>query len=177
MVAREAGFVGTISKTRIFEGDRNRIIGADGKIIQNKPFHEETTTFQIPFQLMDEIGPEQIQKKLSEMAKEIGTGQKKYFYETINKIINAAGTAVEAKEAKFNIELFLQGIETIDLEFNSNWEPLFPTFIIHPDMQKLANEELKKLEENKEIKEKFNSIIRKKRDEWIVRENNRQLVG
>lgn len=177
IVAREAGFVGTISKTRCFEGDRNQIIGSDGMVIQDTPFHEETAAFQIPSPIANKISPEEVQKRLIEMAKEMAVAQKRYFYRAMNNIIDESGNTINANGAKFSVELFLQCLEKIELDFNPNGTPQFPTLIMHPDMQKLAYEELSKIENEPTIKKRHDAILQTKRSEWIARENNRKLAG
>lgn len=177
IVAKESGFVGTISKTQCFEGHRNKIIGSDGKVIQDQPFHEETSTFQVPLPLMDKIGPNEIEQKLIEMAKDMASSQKKYFFNTMNKLIDDAGNSIDAKGKKFSVELFLKGLETIELDFNTDGTPHYPTLMMHPNMRQLAYEELNKIEEDPEIKKKHDAILQRKRSEWIIRENNRKLVG
>ncbi len=111
------------------------------------------------------------------MAKEMAHEQKRYFFEAMNKIIDAAGNSLDAKGARFSIKLFLEGLDKIDLDFNADGTAKFPTLILHPDMHDLALEELKKLDDDSQIKKEFEEIIQKKRSEWLARENNRQLVG
>ncbi len=176
-IARELGFVGAIKKVKCFEGNRNRVIGSDGKVFQDNEFHQASTGFQIPTHLIDQMGPTEILKKLDEMAKEMAHEQKRYFFEAMNKIIDAAGNSLDAKGARFSIKLFLEGLDKIDLDFNADGTAKFPTLILHPDMHDLALEELKKLDDDSQIKKEFEEIIQKKRSEWLARENNRQLVG
>ncbi len=177
IIAKESGFVGTISKTQCFEGDRNKIIGSDGEVIQDKKFHEETSTFQVPLPMMDKISPNEIKQKLITMAKDMASAQSKYFFKTMNELIDDAGISVDAKGKKFSIELFLQGLEAIEIDFNADGTPHYPTLVMHPSMEKIAYEEIKKIEEDPEIKKRHDAILQRKRNEWIARENNRKLVG
>jgi hypothetical protein len=177
IINRESGFIGEIARTRVFEGDRNKIIASDGVVIQDNAFHEEAVSFQVESALIDNISPEDVRDRLIDSAKKMARAQKKHFYESMNKLIDEAGTSLDAKGAKFSIELWLEGLDKIDIDFNPDNTPRWPTLIMHPKMRELAQEEFQRLETDPSIKEKYEETLRKKRDEWIARENNRKLVG
>ena len=86
----------------------------------------------------------------------------------MNNIIDESGNSINANGAKFSVELFLQCLEKIELDFTPGGTPQFPTLIMHPDMQKLAYEELNRIENNPEIKKKHDAILQRKRSEWIA---------
>src|SRR3989338_3316575 len=87
---------------------------------------------------------------------------------SMNNIIDESGNSINANGAKFSVELFLQCLEKIELDFTPGGTPQFPTLIMHPDMQKLAYEELNRIENNPEIKKKHDAILQRKRSEWIA---------
>jgi len=94
------------------------------------------------------------------------------FFEYISRLSDAAGTSTDAKGRPPSLDLFLEMLEKIDIEFEDDGKPIMPTLIMHPDtaqaLQKLpppTQEQKKKLEE----------LMQRKKQEYNDRRRHRKL--
>jgi len=106
-------------------------------------------------------------------AKEMALEQQSFFFGRFEEIIKNAGQAFDAKGKPFTPDLLLETLEKIELDFDENGEPIFPTIFTGKDLF----EQAKKWKDSKEYKEKLNELIERKYSEWRYHESNRRLVN
>lgn len=164
-------------KTRqIFEGDRHRIQRDDGSVDDN-PFRETSVETKINLKEFEEMSQEDIIKKLADLSYELGDKQSESFFEMMSRITEETGNVATANGKPFSIELFLKGLETIEIDFKPDGEPILPTIIAGKELIKTIKEVLPQLDSNPEYKKRHEEIMERKRQEWRARENSRKLVG
>jgi hypothetical protein len=122
----------------------------------------------------DLIGP-RLEAKLDEMARAIAEQEAKLFFKKVGETCNEVGNVVDAGGQPLSAKLLLDAIESTEMNFDRDGNPK-SQFVIHPDMApavKKANEEF---ENDPELKRRHEDILRRKREDWLSRQNNRKLV-
>jgi hypothetical protein len=85
--------------------------------------------------------------------------------------------SVDAKGKKLDVELILQMLETIQLEFYPDGGPHELHVVgglFSPERLKAVDEEF---QNNPELQKRHDDLIARKREEWRAREASRKLVG
>ncbi|OGN75706.1 MAG: hypothetical protein A2X25_02755 [Chloroflexi bacterium GWB2_49_20] len=95
----------------------------------------------------------------------------KYFFKSMGEITDATGLAFNAKGAPLSLDLIINMLEKMSLEFDDNGEPIMPTLIVPPT----TIEHMRKLEETSDQKKRFNEMITKKREEYFANKRTRRL--
>ena len=175
--ARESGFIGKIPRSTVFEGDHSVIVRDDGTI-QETNFKEIAATMTFTKEELSAATPEDLRIKMKVAAQDMAQKQTEMAFEVMNTEISKVGNSVDGKGRPFSIDLFFEAYEKIQIDFDPITQlPRLPTFVAHPDIVEKMAEELKKLEGDPGCKKKFEDLIAIKKGEWLVRENNRKLVG
>ncbi len=115
--------------------------------------------------------------KLDEAAREMARQISEHAFNQINEAVERVGNVVQGGGKPLSPEVYLEVIEKIHLDFNSdgNHSPL--TIIIPPGMEQRVKETIEKLQQDPEYKKRYQEIIEKKWMEWRDREAARKLVG
>lgn len=93
-------------------------------------------------------------------------------YDRIGALSDAAGTASHAGGKPISHELVLQQYEKMDIDFDDSGNPILPIMVGSPEMV----EAYRGLgEASPEIEERFQQIIRRKREEFNARRRSRKL--
>ena len=164
------------AKHTIFEGYRNRIIRHDGTV-DDTEFKELTSNISIDFKNFEGVSVEDIMKKVDECAFEMAKQQSQHFVKVIENTVNNVGNTVKCDGEPFNPEHIFDMLEKVEISFNKDSTPNFPTFVAAPDTLNIVAEVLKMIEDTPELKVKMDNILKKKRSEWRDRESSRKLVG
>lgn len=165
-----------VAKHTIFEGHRNRIICHDGTV-DDTEFKEVASDISIDLKNFDNTTVEDILKKIDECAIEMGKQQSQHLFKIIAKTVESVGNTVECNGEPFAPKHIFEMLEKIEISFNKDNTPNFPSFVAAPSITKKFYEVLKMIEDNPELKEKMDKILENKRNEWRDRENSRKLVG
>lgn len=176
-MAEKLGFLGQIPKSIIQEGNRHVLIRDDGTT-QETPYQKVSSSISITHDEMHSMETNVLFDKIDSAASELASQQAMMTFKTIDNEVSQAGNSVDANGAPFTAELFLNGLEKIQLDFD--WvtqRPMLPSLVAHPSNMEKMKLELSRLDEDPTCRSRFESIIAKKKDEWIARESNRKLVG
>ena len=169
------GFFGELPIHMNHEGHEwnlNRIDGSE----DSQPYHEIRAIFQVDINEVPTLTPEKIREKLDNIAEEMAQQLSRNMFEDVAKVTRQVGNEVNARGQPLTQELFLQMLEKMDLDFDEsgNWKP--PTIIMHPDLWAAKKDEFKSWETDDGFLARQSTIISKKKEEWLDRENNRKLV-
>jgi hypothetical protein len=93
------------------------------------------------------------------------------FYKTIAEVTTAVGNVVDCGGKPFSWDYFLDGIEKIQIDFDDNGNPIFPTVVVGDNLF----ERIKHLEPTHEHEERLSEILERKRAEFYDQKRTRRL--
>jgi hypothetical protein len=94
------------------------------------------------------------------------------FFERIGGLSEAAGTTVDAQGEPLSYELYLCGLEKVEIDFDEQGNPILPTMVMGPDMY----EAWQKLPPPTEARQRaLHEAIERKRREFNDRRRHRKL--
>lgn len=135
-----------------------------------------SSMMEIRFDEIPDLTFEEVIAKYDEMILDIVRKQTGFAMERLNEDIPES-QSVDAKGKKFDAEIILQMLETIQLEFYPDGRPQelhVVGALFSPERLKTAHEEF---QNNPELQKRYSDLIARKREEWRVREAGRKLVG
>jgi len=163
-------------QVQVFEGGKTAIVREDGTKDETNPFQVESlftiSTKEIPNLKIDEI-----LKRIDETAMQLSSERQKRLYQSLSDQLERAGRMMDGEGRSISAEVILEALDNVMITFDEGGNPQIPTLVIHPDLAdkaKAADEEFKK---SPELRERYDQIISKKREEWNAREASRRLVG
>jgi hypothetical protein len=95
-----------------------------------------------------------------------------HFFRAFERTCDAAGTGTDARGKPFSFELYLAGLEKIELQFDRDGQPILPTLVVHPTMAKQLESLPPPTEEQLRA---YNDLIERKRKEFNARRRYRKL--
>lgn len=144
---------------------------------RQKTMSYQKTQFEYVFKYdkIPDMQPEDVLKIVDEKAEAMGEEMAKYQFKVLDETVKEAGNVVDAKGQKPSIEMFLDVLEKISITFDKDGKPNMPTLVIG---HKQANDWKAVIEQSKtpEIDEKFNEIMKKKKEEYDAEQAGRKLV-
>ena len=139
---------------------------------EKSDFKKVTGEILINLEEMQEKGEAAIDEALSSASKQMLETQKKMLFETLDRTVpkhDAGGRPLSA-------EILLETWQTMEFTFdeNGNWQ--HPQIVVNPVQGPRLEKELKRLENEPELKIRLEELIARKKNEWNDREANRKLV-
>jgi hypothetical protein len=158
------------------EGDRFSLETYDGDIQQKdfKTFSTPVTTRVLPSPIEQES---EIAQKLDEAAQDIAKQHMQLLFTTMSESSEEAGTAYHAGGRPFHMSMFLDALETMQVDFDDDGRPKLPTIVMHPNQLKAIGPKLAEWEKDPALDARWKQVLAKKKDEWRDRESRRKLVG
>ena len=174
--SRHLGGLANVPVSRMFEGKKSIIVREDGSIEDMNP-QAITAEFVINLAEIKGMSHEMILDKINTMAKDMAEKQAKLSYEVIGKAAEEVGNVVDADGETFSMDLFFQALEKIDRDFDEAGNPSELACSVSPELFSSIAKIIEQAKTDPEIDERFKALMERKREEWRVRENNRELVG
>lgn len=168
-----------IPKKVHLEGQKHSFIDSTGEYVENE-YDKVDSQFSIGNEEVLEKGlfclVEKCIKATDEMNEKITLG----VIEEIKKAAAKAGNEINSK-GKSPAEVYLESVETIQVDFDDRGDPYLPSLYTDPSTALRENKRSKEYFDKNpnheyEFNEKLDKIIEKKREEWDDRESNRKLV-
>jgi hypothetical protein len=159
----------------LHEGRGMKVMRAD-QSESNTGTQQLSSMMEIRFDEIPDLTFEEVIAKYDEMILDIVRKQTGFAMERLNEDIPES-QSVDAKGKKFDAEIILQMLETIQLEFYPDGRPQelhVVGALFSPERLKTAHEEF---QNNPELQKRYSDLIARKREEWRVREAGRKLVG
>jgi hypothetical protein len=147
---------------------------------------EETWTDEIKTaEAISGITPEQCTSfsisDFHRMAKEIGSQlleqKTKALFETMKKATEATGNVIDTKGQPISHDYIFQMIEMMDMDFNPQGEPEWPTMVVSPTLGERMEQLSREANDDPKIKKRYEELIIRKKEEFRAREADRKLVG
>jgi hypothetical protein len=142
-----------------------------GQVVQNEPV-DVAAQFTYKYEDIRSCNTEGLAVQMDAAADQNLSVVMPHLFETMRLTSEAAGTASHTGGKPFSFELYLAGLEKIDISFDEQGKPNLPTLIVGPDLGKqiramppLTPEQQKAMDD----------LIEKKRNEYNARRRNRKL--
>ena len=148
---------------------------ADGSE-SNSGVQQLSSMMEIRFDEIPGLTFEKAVAKYDEMILDMVRKQTGFALERLSEDIPKS-QSVDAKGKKLDAELILEMLETIQLEIYPDGRPHELHVVgglFSPERQKAVDEEF---HNNPELRERYDALIARKREEWRAREASRKLVG
>lgn len=165
-----------VKRHTLFEGNKTKIIYPDG----SERF-TESQTVKTPMRISDlsqyeNMSFEDILRIIDEAGLERAKQQNDFFFKTFEEIVKSVGNDINVG-GKLTPEVYFEMLNRLQLDFNKDGTPKYPTFFANEKFEKLFLKVLNEIETTPELRKKLEDILSQKRDEWIDRESSRKLVG
>lgn len=173
-IYEKAPLISNIGKRYQHEGKGMQYETKEGtkKTVEYKQF-ETTTT--IKREDVRSLKLPQIVQQLEEMAEEFAADMERTAFDSLNKELESAGQTMGAKP--FTHDTFLEALDKLEIDFDeATKQPLLPKLYVGPELAKQLAKEMPEWEKNEEYSKKYNDLIKKKYDEWLLRKNDRELA-
>lgn len=165
-----------LKEYRIFEGRELATKTDDGKELFSKT---QEISGKVPVKTEDiqSGNPQKVFDILDTIAQQMAQEQTKMMFRELGRICDETNQKIDFKGARFNPDMFLQTLEKVWVDFDSDGNMKNPMFVVSPKLADRVKEEMEKAEKNTEFKKKYDALVAKKREEWRARETSRKLVG
>jgi hypothetical protein len=163
-----------IDAHKIYEGRSSQITREDGVVEQ-----VDLKKFSSEKKISDEDARTFGWNDFGNLAREIGLELLKHkkvmMYRLLDEATAKSGNVIKIG-GKLTHEHFFEMLELIHIDFNPDGTPRMPTGFIPPSMAE-AFKRLIAEPETEQQKARYESIMKKKREQFLEREANRKLVG
>lgn len=137
---------------------------------------EAKTEYLVKYADIPNMGAEDVIKMLQEKAKEFGGQQAKHNYKVLNQVTEETGNVVHGNNEPFNIDMFFEVIEKIQIEFDEFGNPNMPTMVVSSSGAERAKIVMQEAENDPETKRRMEELIARKRKEYDAAQARRKLV-
>ncbi len=131
-----------------------------------------STRFEVNLKDVPNLTFEDIRKKFDLVAEDMASQMSQGLFQ---KIISSA-QKIDGKNQTFGIDMLLEALESIDIDFDNMGNPSSLSVIIPPQIAEKMKNDLPNWEKDPEHNARYEEIISRKRIEWRDRESNRKLV-
>ena len=174
-VRLHSGPIADIRETRIFEGRSTAMIQA-GKNERQRPFRRGEAGFEVNPQEVPELTLDKVLAQLDRVARELANQKMDFFFSTLSEAANSVGNVVQATEGLTPDALF-DLFEKIQLEFDEDGQISGLRAVLGPKQFEQMEQTKRQIENDPELKDRFDELLARKRADWRVREASRNLVG
>lgn len=116
-------------------------------------------------------------EKFRQMGIEASSQMAQHSFRVINEAVESVGNVVQANNEPMSLDLFLQMINKILIDFDDDTEsPEMPIIYVHPSQTLQVKKLMEDAKNSPEFDKKFKSLMETKKKEWRDREANRKLV-
>ena len=155
----------------IFEGNKTVVIREDGSS-EERNLEKVTAEIKVKLAEFEKMNHEMVLDTINGVTEEMAGKLKKSAYEQIEKSADEVGNVVDADGKPFSIDLLLELLEKIDIDFDEAGNPT----LVMVSGTKLAPS-INKVIADPENSRRYHALMERKKEEWRVRESNRKLVG
>ena len=168
----KTGIMRKMKAVVIHEGHRMKLVRFDGSIEQ-QPLKKMGTTIRLAKDDLEKKGLQAVLEAVGKAANDIAQKQSKFFFQRLDEILGRTGQTHDAGGRPFTFDLMLEGLEMVDIDFDEQGQPMWPTFFCGRALYETAQ----KWVLTNEQKKKHEGLIERKRLAWRERESNRRLVS
>ena len=148
----------------------------EGVRIVTEGFKEVQSAFVTRFEDVPGLVGERLDTKLAGIADDIARHLSESFRQTMDTTTREAGTAIDAGGAPFSKELYLQGMEKIEMNFDPKTRRPELVFWAGPKMVEAMQKAWEDWKQDREFMRKYKELLARKYEDWRDRESRRKLV-
>lgn len=135
--------------------------------------------FQVPVSLnckdIPNLSFQDIVAKVDRWSEDLRRMLSQQMYAKLDESAEKAGTAIDAGGKEFSQELLLEMFDRVQLDFDAAGKPT-QVIVAHPETAAQMQRKWQEWERDPDFMKKFQELMRRKHEEWRVRESNRKLV-
>lgn len=118
-----------------------------------------TATMQLPFEALETADAARLIETLVDAGAAMRSGMARRLFARMDEIAEENGMVVDVRGRPFSVDLFIEGLEKMDIDFDASGKPIMPGCVVHPsNMEKLCA-----ALDTDEAKEKIAAVIAKKK--------------
>lgn len=136
---------------------------------------EHQIAVQIRFDEVPQLTGQNLDDKLRGIAKQTTEANMKVFYARMDEATEQTGNRFDAAGQPMSGKMLLDFMEMGEWGFDKSGKSNM-SFLIHPSMSPTLKKASDEVENDPELKRRHDDIVRRQRDQWLVRENRRKLV-
>ena len=174
-VAYHQGFVGRVPKHRVFEGDKTFLRRAAGDA-ETSDFADFSATRTLAAARISTTTLHDVLRELDAAAAEMGAKSSRFFFEGLDKTLEAAGQVDHAQGQEISADLLLRVMERIEMSFDESGKHSL-ALVIHPSKTEAFAAAFRELEQDPVMRDGYRDLLERKKEAWRVREASRRLVG
>lgn len=159
----------------VHEGERQRIIRADGSI-EDSNLKEASSEMSVKMDDVPRQGLRDIITQLDRMADEIARRRFEIHFSSLNEVLEHTGQTVGHKDKPFDAETLFAALEKMQVDFNSDGDPEFQ-IICPPAMRPRFTDVLNGIDADPQLKRRYEDLMARKKADCHAREVARKLVG
>lgn len=175
-VRARMGVFNEASKHIIHEGERMRIVRADGTV-EESDLKESKSEMTVKLEEIPTLTIEDRIGRLNGMAEDMAKQISEHLFGTLHETVEKAGQVVDAKGKPFDVEAFFRALESVHLEFDESGQHHDIQIVIPPAMAERVQSVFNQIDTDPELKRRHEELIARKFGEWRDREAARKLVG
>jgi len=173
---QHAGVLKGVKARRQFEGSSNSIV-RPGEAEEQTEMVALGSEILIPLDDLHQMSLLQVMERHDAAVKDIVEQQTRHFFAFIHKTTEKTGNVVDGKGRRFSVELLIETIDKMHMDFRADGSPIMPTIVVSPQQMDDIRASEAALQNDLELQKKFDDMISRKREEWRAREADRILVG
>ena len=118
-----------------------------------------TATMQLPFDALETGDAARLIETLGGAGAAMRSEMARHVFARMDEIAEENGMVVDARGAPFSADLFVEGLEKMDIDFDAQGNAIMPAYVVHPSkMEKICA-----VLDTAEAKEKIATVIAKKK--------------
>jgi len=164
-----------IGKVTIHEGDLRTTWREDGTF-ETAIYMEHSYDVNVDLLALNEKGDSVLDDTLSRLHDSSQDAKKQEFFRVLEESTKEAGTLKDAGGRPLTAELILEVWERLWFTFDKNGVWKMPQATAHPAQAERYRQELARIENEGDLRQRFNELLERKRREWNARQANRKLV-
>ena len=175
--AYSQGIIGLINRVPVFEGQELSIGDVDG-VVRQSALERFGVEFTISTDAILAKGFGALNEAYSAAADDLHRQLSEFFFKKAHEAIDEVGNAIDAGGQPMSKDLFLDLFETPEWDFHDNEEPDLESVVIilGPRFFEYVSQNLPAWQSDAEFKNRWDSIVTRKREEWRARESHRRLA-
>lgn len=168
-------FLSQIGRKRVHEGNILTSSSIEG-YTESREYKRISSDFSISPDEIIEKGVDAFFSQIDKISEELIKQQSQMFFKKMEEVTERTENIVNAK-GKFSLEVYLEALEKVTIDFDEFENPLLPSLILNPkDLEKIKDEIPKWNVDPNLWKTCLELLVEKKRREWRDREGRRKLV-
>lgn len=169
------GFFGQIPRSQIPEGDKTRLVRADGTV-DNTAFEKIEASGKIDVDPQSRVDLQHVIKNLDRMAKEIAAQQTKSIIAKVEQAAQSSGNVVNADKQNSAAHMLNDMLEKLAIDFDAAGEPILPCMVCGEKAFRTLIAGKAEIESDQVEQRRKEDILRRKKKEYDARESDRRLV-